>query len=119
MTGKRHVINAKKIGLDEDKIGEIFAKRGQKKDLSYLDENIFDPYYPSKGIIQKFSEIAEETGQPNPFAQAEPILEKMYEAFSEKNINDPTFGFKLEDFLPPAAPQAQAPLPEQPMPNRS
>tara|TARA_E500000318_G_scaffold44378_1_gene41965 strand:+ start:3021 stop:7016 length:3996 start_codon:yes stop_codon:yes gene_type:complete len=115
---RRHIKNAKNVGLDEDKLAEIFNKRGLKKDYSYLNENIFSPYFPSRNIIQKFDEIATDTNRPNPFTQAEQTIEKMYEDFSTKSLNDTTFNFKLEDYLPKPQPSmSQAPLPEQPQPS--
>ena len=102
---KRHMRNAQKLGLSEDDIAELFMKRGQKKDFGYLQENVFSPYLPSKGIVQKFDEIATETGLPNPYTEAEPVIEKMYEIFSEKSLNDESFEFTLEDFMPGAQQQ--------------
>jgi hypothetical protein len=102
---KSHMRNAQKLGLSEDDIAELFMKRGQKKDFGYLQENVFSPYLPSKGIIQKFDEIANETGLPNPYTEAEPVIEKMYEIFSEKSLNDESFDFTLEDFMPGAQQQ--------------
>jgi hypothetical protein len=113
---RRHIKNARQF-MTEDKLFEIFRKRGLKGDFNYLTENTFDPFYPSRNLQQKFEEISTSSGQPNPFVQAEPVISRMRDSFERKSLNDPDFGFKLEDFLPSAAPQAQAPLPEQPMPN--
>jgi len=63
-----------------------------------------------------------DTGLPNPFEEAAPIIDKMYDAFSDKLLTDPEFEFKLEDFLPqPAADVTgqQSALPPQPMPDPS
>jgi hypothetical protein len=103
--------------MSDDKLFEIFDKRGQKTDYNYLTENTFDPYYPSRGIQQRFEEVAVRSGQPNPFEQAAPIIDKMFEAFEKKSLNDADFDFKLEDFLPSAQEQGQVPLPNQPQPN--
>jgi hypothetical protein len=114
---RRHINNAKKVGLKDDNLFEIFDKRGRKSDYNYLNENNFDPYYPSRNIVSKFEEIATQTGRPDPFQEASPIIDRMFEAFQRKRLSDPDFGFKLEDFLPSASPQQQSGLPEQPMPN--
>ena len=114
---KTHIRNAKKLGLSDDKIFEIFQKRGYKKDYIYLEDGAFDPYYPSKGIQLKFEEIATDTGLTNPFEEAAPIIDKMYDAFNEKSLTDPTFEFKLEDFLPDTDPEGQSALPPTAMPN--
>lgn len=114
---RTHIKNAKKVGLSDDNLFEIFNKRGQKTDYNYLTENTFDPYYPSRGIQQRFEEIAVDSGQPNPFEQAAPIIDRMYEAFQRKSLNDADFDFKIEDFLPQAQQQGQVTLPDQPQPN--
>ena len=114
---RRHLINAEKLGTKKDDIFEVFRKRGRKKDFNYLTENIFDPYYPSKGLRQKFEEITP-PGKVNPFPQAEPVLDRMFEAFSKKNLSDPDFGFKLEDFLPKQQPSLdQGRVQPTPQPN--
>ena len=103
---KRHMANAKKLGLSEDKIFEIFNKRGNRKDFAFLTDGSFQPYYPAKGIQQKFEEIAIQSGLPNPFDEAAPIVDKMYDAFSDANLNQ-EWNFKLEDFLPQPAPSSE------------
>jgi hypothetical protein len=114
---RTHIKNAKKVGLSDDQIFTLFNKRDQKTDYNYLTENTFDPYYPSRDIQQKFEEIAVDSGQPNPFEQAAPIIDRMYDAFQRKSLNDADFDFKIKDFLPQTQQQGQAPLPEQPQPN--
>jgi len=114
---RKHIKNAEKLGLSNEKIGGIFVKRGNKKDYRYLNANLFEPYFPSKKIRQRFEEIAIETGLPNPFNEAAPIIERMYNEFTRKRLSD-DFDLKLEDFLPKSTvePQSSA-LPQQPMPN--
>ena len=119
---KRHINNARKLKLSEDDIAETFRKRGNTRDYIFLEDNAFKPYYPGKGVQEKFEEIAVDTGLPNPFEEAAPIIDKMYDAFSDKLLTDPEFEFKLEDFLPqPAADVTgqQSALPPQPMPDPS
>ena len=116
---KRHIQNAEKLGLSKKEIATIFDKRGANKDLGYLKKELFDPYFPSKGIQDKFYEIARDTGLPNPFREALPILKSMYKAFTKQKL-DGEFNLKLEDFLPqPVAPGPQSALPQTPMPNPS
>jgi hypothetical protein len=116
---KNHVRNAEKLGLSKKEIATIFDKRGANKDLGYLKKELFDPYFPSKGIQDKFYEIARDTGLSNPFREALPILKSMYKAFSKQRL-DGEFDLKLEDFLPqPETSGAQSALPPQPMPNPS
>ena len=113
---KNHIRNAEKLNLSKDKIAEIFVKRGNKKDYAYLSENYFKPYFPSKNIRQKFDEIATDTGLPNPFEEAAPIIERMYEDFLNKRLNE-DWQFKLEDYMPQPTPGSQSALPPTPMPN--
>ena len=113
---KKHIENARTLGLSDAKTFEVFDKRNLKKDYGQLVDGIFEPFYPSKGIIDAFYDVAAETQQPNPFISAEPILNRMFNAFYNQRLNN-EWNFKLEDFLPSAAPQSRAPLPPQPMPN--
>ena len=114
---KTHVRNAEKLGLNKKEISTIFDKRGAKKDLAYLQKELFDPYFPSKGVQDKFYEIARDTGLPNPFQEALPELKAMYKAFTRQRL-DEDFEFKLEDFLPkPAEIGSQSALPQTPMPD--
>ena len=118
-TMKQRLESAKKLGMSDDEIAEIFVKRGNKTDYGYLEEALFQPYFPSKKIQAEFERISEQTGLPNPFEQGLPIIERMYEEFTDKNLSG-EWEFKLEDFLPQSTvdPQSSA-LPQQPMPNPS
>ena len=113
----KHINNLKELGLFDREMFDSFNSRGLKKDYNILSQGSFNPYFPSKGTIDAFYKIAEETGQPNPFIQVEGILNRMFNIFYTKKLND-EWNFKLEDFLPSAEPQSRAPLPEQPMPNQ-
>lgn len=104
------------LGLRDDQAFEIFDKRGLKKDYGELLNDEFDPYFPSKGTIQAFEDLSRRTGQADPFIEAEPILNQMFNAFYNLRLSDP-WTFKLEDFIPSLDPQSRVPLPEQPQPN--
>jgi hypothetical protein len=119
---KRIVQNAKTLGLSEDNMFNTFKERGLRKDYGRLVDGQFEPFFPSKPIIRRFEDIAIESRTDNPFIQAEPILNEMYNAFYNLNLNE-DWNFSLEEFLPQAAPGGEQqgsvvpPLPEQPMPN--
>jgi hypothetical protein len=119
---KRIVQNAKTLGLSEDNMFNTFKERGLRKDYGRLVDGQFEPFFPSKPIIRRFEDIAIESRTDNPFIQAEPILNEMYNAFYNLNLNE-DWNFNLEEFLPQAAPGGEQqgsvvpPLPEQPMPN--
>jgi hypothetical protein len=116
---RRHMKNAKKLGLDKKDILTTFEKRGRGKDGAYLEKGLFNPFFPSKNIQEKFFEIAAETGGENPFKQALPVIRKMYKDFVNQNM-DGNFKFTLEDYMPkPVEPGPQSALPQQPMPNPS
>ena len=104
------------LGLRDDEAFEIFDKRGLKKDYGELLNDEFDPYFPSKGTIQAFEDLSRRTGQADAFIEAEPVLNEMFNAFYNLRLSEP-WTFKLEDFVPSAAPQSRVPLPPQPQPN--
>ena len=66
----------------------------------------FRPFFPSERIQERFEDIALETGQPNPFLQAEPALEAMRDAFERQSLYE-DLNFSLEDFMPGAKPVPQ------------
>ena len=113
---RKHMKNAQKLGLDRKKVLTTFEKRGRGKDGAYLEKGLFNPFFPSKPIQEKFFEISSETGMENPFKEALPIIKKMYKDFSNKKM-DGNFEFKLEDYLPQSAPGSQSALPPTPMPS--
>ena len=115
---RKHIKNAETLGLSKDKIAETFVKRGNKKDYGYLEENLFQPYFPSKDIQAKFEEISTQTGLSDPFKEAQNIISSMYDAFSSLKLNQ-EFNLNIEDFLPQPAPgsEQRGSLPPTPMPD--
>jgi len=111
-----HINNLNTLGLSPSSLSQTFTKRGLKKDYREISNGIFDAYYPSKNTIDAFRQIAMETGQPDPFLEAQPTLSAMYSVFRNLRLFG-EFDVKLEDFLPSAEPETRVPLPEQPMPN--
>jgi hypothetical protein len=112
-----HLINAMKLGVNPDKLEEIFEKRGiPKKLLDDLLSGEFKPYFPSEKIQERFEDISLRGGQPNPFLGAEGTLESMRDLFEIQNLYR-DFDLNLQDFLPDTEPQGQSALPPTPMPN--
>jgi hypothetical protein len=114
----RHIENLKSLGLSPGLMSRTFDERGLKKDYRQLTSNVFDAYYPSKNTRDAIAKIARDSGQPNPFIEAQGIISAMYNAFRRQRLSD-EFNLKLEDFLPQSttAPEQSA-LPLQPMPNQ-
>jgi hypothetical protein len=114
-TMKNKVNSAEILGMSDDDIAKTFIDRNRKKDLQFIKENKFKPYFPSKDIRKSLLEIEQKTGQDF-YSKAEPIINKMFQDFQEQNISEP-WNFKLEDYLPRPEPQSRVPLPVQPQPN--
>ena len=105
----RHMKNAETLGVDEDKIAEIFQKRGIPiSDVARLTEGLFKPFYPGVKVRQRFEDIAAQTNSINPYEEAEDILLQMREDFLEQSLYQ-KFEFKLEDYLPGSQPQGANP----------
>jgi hypothetical protein len=96
----QHIKNANILGVSPGKVEELFEKRNISPQL--VDELLFGefrPFFPSERIQERFEDIARETGQPNPFLQAESVLEVMRDAFERQSLYE-DLNFSLEDFMP-------------------
>ena len=112
-----HIRNAMTLGVNPNKLKEIFEKRGIPESL--LEELLsgkFDPFVPSERLEERFADIAREGRQPNPYLGALGTLRAMEGAFKSQNLYG-DFNVDLEPFIPDTDPQGGAALPEQPMPN--
>ena len=112
---RRNIKNANTLKVSDEKIAELFVKRGAKTDLQYATQGLFKPYFPSKGVQRAFVEIEQKTGQDF-FRKSLPTIQKMYQDFVNTPLDKP-WNFKLEDYLPQPEPQSRVPLPPQPQPN--
>jgi hypothetical protein len=98
-------------------IGNLFKTRGLSEDtVNNLYRDKFDPFFPSQGIIDRFSEISRTTGQPNPFIEAEGTLRSMERDFSRQNL-DKRFTPQIQNYIPSLSEDVQ-PL-NTSMPNAS
>ena len=66
--------------------------------LENLEQGIFDPYFPSKDIQDRFREIADNLGDLDMFQEVVPTLREMETDFREIELDD-TFNLNLGDYL--------------------
>jgi hypothetical protein len=112
----RSINNAKSLGIKDDKIFEIFDKRGLGSTYNELTSGEFKPFYPSKKIIERFDDLASEIDIKSVFDQAESTIDKMEDSMYRLNLYQ-DWNLNLEDFLPDTEPQGQSALPPTPMPS--
>ena len=113
-----HIQNAITLGVNPDRLEDIFEKRGiPKSTLEELLSGEFDPFFPSEKIQERFEDISRQGGQINPFLEAEGTLEAINNLLEMQNLYG-DFELNLEDFLPNTDPQGQSALPDTPMPNQ-
>jgi hypothetical protein len=114
---QKHLLNAIKLGVNPNKLEDIFEKRGIPKGLlDSLLSGEFKPFFPSEKIQERFQDIAFEGGQPNPFLGAENTLEAMRNLMETQNLYG-DFNLELENFLPDTNPAGQSALPPTDMPS--
>ena len=109
--------NARTIGISPTKTYEIFDKRNLKSEYNELTAGVFDPFFPSEGLQERFQDLAQRAGIANVFFEAEPTLRAMNAAMQSLTLFD-EFDLELEDFLPDSDPEGQSALPLTPMPNQ-
>ena len=112
----RSINNAKELGIAPDKVESIFDKRGLKSEYEELTFGIFDPFYPSKKIRERFQDLAQKGNIADVFVEAEPIIAAMNAAMESLTLFD-EFNLELSDFLPDSDPEGQSALPPTVMPN--
>jgi hypothetical protein len=114
-----HLQNAQILGVGKNQLTNLFDARGLSTDtLNRLDRKQFEPFFPSEGVIEKFGEISRTTGQPNPFLEAQGVLQSMRNAFRTQRLNEP-LSINLGNFLPSYSSPTQGQLPVTPMPSAS
>ena len=113
-----HLKNAQTLGINKSELAKLFDARGLAVSTLYrLDQNRFEPFFPSEGVIEKFNEISRVTGQPNPFIEAQGVLQNMRSQFRSQRLDQP-LNINLGNFLPsyyneesPAAAPLNTPMP--------
>ena len=105
--------NAETVGLNEDKLFELFQKRGLRSEYTTLIDGEFKPFVPSPRLQDVFEENARRAGVPNVYIQAESAIDAMRDAMESLSLYD-EFNLNVEDFLPDTNPQGQSALPVTP-----
>jgi len=108
--------NAKSLGMKDDKIFELFDKRGLGSVYNELTSAQFKPFYPSKKVIERFDDLADKIDIKSVFDQAESTINQMEDKMYKLNLYQ-DWNINLEDFLPDTDPQGQSALPPTPMPD--
>ena len=65
---------AQVLGIDPNELDQKM-NRVSKRERAAIEDGEFRPYEPSRDILEKFEENALKLGVPNPYAQAEPIID--------------------------------------------
>jgi hypothetical protein len=95
-----HLKNAEILGVGRGQLSTLFDARGLSTEkLGKLYQGRFEPFFPSEGIVERFNEISRVTGQPNPFIEAQGVLQNMRNAFQSQNLNSP-LNINLRNYLP-------------------
>jgi hypothetical protein len=77
---------------------------------------LFDPFFPSERVRERFQDLAQQGGIGNVFLEAEPTIRAMNSVMQGLTLFD-DFNIQLEDFLPDTSPEGQSALPPTPMPS--
>ena len=94
----KDLVSADLLGADEDDIRKEFVDRGLKKTYNELTNDIFIPYFPSEKIRKEFEEISERIGEPNPFEEAEDIVDDIREDLQGLSFSD-EFDININDYV--------------------
>jgi len=105
-------INAAEIlGVDSSDLRTTFKERQlSTSTFSNLQDGIFDPYFPSRDIQNRFREIADNLGDINVFPEVSDTLREMADEFRELDLNG-SFDINLSDYL--LEDIGVAPIPQQ------
>ena len=88
------------------------VKKSQDEELTF---GVFDPFFPSERVQERFQDLARQGGISNVFLEAEPTIRAMNAIMEGFTLFD-EFDMELEDFLPDTEPQGESALPQTPMP---
>ena len=105
-------INAAEIlGVDSSELRATFKERQlSTSTFSNLQDGIFDPYFPSRDIQDRFREIADDLGDINVFPEVSDTLREMADEFRELDLSG-SFDINLNDYL--LQDIGVAPIPQQ------
>ena len=110
------------LGVSENDLRKTFKERQLSNDaFRKLEKGIFDPYFPSKDIQDRFKEIADNLGDINMFNEVAPVLREMEADFRGIELDD-TFDLNLNDYLEDTGSIAESlgigNISQMPMPNQ-
>ncbi|MHA2350936.1 MAG: hypothetical protein ACXADL_15055, partial [Candidatus Thorarchaeota archaeon] len=90
---------AETLGVEKNDLRQTFKERQLSSDaFRKLSEGIFDPYFPSKDIQDRFREIADNLGDFDMFQEVADTLREMESDFRQIELGD-TFNINLNDYL--------------------
>jgi hypothetical protein len=96
---KKNINAAELLGISGASLGREFRERQiGGKTFNDLRVGIFEPYFPSLDIQNKFREIAANLGDSNPFIEAAPVLREMQNEMKQIELGE-RFDLDLNDFL--------------------
>jgi hypothetical protein len=105
----RDIRAAETLGTDMSLISKEFNDRQLGSVYQRLQNDSFDPYFPSDNIFQEFEQIAQNIGQENPMQEAFEIISEMRNELSQLNLTS-EFDIDIEDYLPSYDEAAQLPV---------
>jgi len=96
----KNIIAADLLGADEDDIRKEFIDRNLRKTFNSLTNDQFEPYYPTQGILREFREISENIGEPNPFEEAEDVIQDIRDDLRDLSFED-NFEIDINEYVDP------------------
>jgi len=95
----RNLNGAETLGVSTNELRKTFKDR-QLSDQAFrkLKNGQFEPYFPSKDIEKRFSEIARDLGDLDVFKEIKPVLRDMTRDLKQLNLGE-TFDLDLTDYL--------------------
>jgi len=80
---------AEVLGETPSDLQKTFKERQiSSKNYNYLNQGIFEPYFPSKDILKKFREIAAGIDEEDPFAAAAGDVRDLQQGFRQLNLGE-------------------------------
>jgi len=95
----RNLNGAETLGVSTNELRKTFKERQLSDDaFRKLRNGQFEPYFPSKDIENRFSEIARDLGDLDVFKEIKPVLRDMTRDLKQLNLGE-TFDLDLTDYL--------------------
>ena len=95
----KNINSAEILGVESNELFREFKERQLTgSTFNNLRNGNFESYYPSLDIQQKFREIADNLGEPNPFTEAAPVLREIQQDMSTISLSEP-FDLDINDYI--------------------